>query len=76
MIDAAAVARANQHELLDALVWRATGQRTIEAVLAANPGLADLGAFLPQGTPVDIGPASTAAAVAAAGTRQMIQLWD
>lgn len=76
MNDAAAQARANQHELLDALVWRSTGQRTIEAVLAANPGLADLGPFLPEGTPVDLAPATTAAAVAAAGTRDLIQLWD
>lgn len=69
-------ASAHQNEPLDALVWRETGQRTIEAVLAANPGLADLGPFLPQGQTVDLTAASTTAAVAASQTRQIIQLWD
>jgi len=69
-------ATANQDEPLDALLWRFTGQRTVEAVLAANPGLADLGPFLPQGTPVDLSQATTPAAVAAAETRDLIQLWD
>lgn len=73
---AEALARANQNEPLDALVWRATGQRTVEAVLAANPGLADLGPFLPEGQLVDLSPASNAAAVAAANTRELVQLWD
>ncbi len=71
-----ATATANQAETLDALVWRETGQRTVEAVLAANPGLADLGPFLPQGQTVDLAAASTADAIAAASTRPLVQLWD
>ena len=70
------LATARQAEPLDALVWRETGQRTIEAVLAANPGLADLGPFLPQGQTVDLAAASAADAVAASNTRALIQLLD
>lgn len=70
------LASAHQNEPLDALVWRATGQRTVEAVLAANPGLADLGPFLPQGQTVDLAAASAADAVAASNTRALVQLWD
>jgi phage tail protein X len=72
----ATLASAHQNEPLDALIWRETGQRTIEAVLATNPGLADLGAFLPQGQMVDLAAASTADAVAASNTRALVQLWD
>lgn len=70
------VARARQNEPLDAVIWRETGQRTVEAVLAANPGLADLGPFLPEGQAIDLQAASTAAAVAATSTRPLVQLWD
>ncbi|WP_019646954.1 tail protein X [Novispirillum itersonii] len=44
-----------QGETVDALVWRVTGSSALtDAVFAANPGLADLGLFLPMGTPVVI----------------------
>ncbi|MEY2884430.1 MAG: hypothetical protein RL490_2154, partial [Pseudomonadota bacterium] len=67
--------RANQHETLDALIWRVTGHKSIEAVLAANPGLADLGPHLPQGQIVDVSAADQAAAQTTA-TRELVQLWD
>lgn len=64
---------AHQDEALDALVWRATGRcvGALEAVLAANPGLAAAGAALPEGAVVFI----PAAAVTPA-SRPLIQLWD
>lgn len=46
---------AHQGETLDMVLRRAHGQETAEALaatLALNPGLADLGAVLPLGTPV------------------------
>lgn len=67
------IVAAHQHESIDALVWRATGQGSaaVAPVLAANPGLAAIGAALPEHTPVTI-PAlpSTAARV------DLVQLWD
>ncbi len=59
-------------EPLDALVWRAIGTTAVEAVLEANPGLADLGAFLPEGTAVFV----SAPAVEPVGELPLIQLWD
>jgi phage tail protein X len=59
-------------EPLDALVWRTNGSADVEPVLEANPGLAALGAFLPEGTPVLIPETAPAAAAAA----QLVQLWD
>lgn len=63
-----------QGETVEALVWRviAGDAEAVEAVLAANPGLADLGAILPEGTPVTI-PAAAASSPASA---TLIQLWD
>lgn len=64
--------RAHQHETVDALCWRHYGRTAgvVEAVLAANPGLADLGPNLPQGHPV------TLPETAPEPERQAVQLWD
>lgn len=64
---------AHQDEALDALVWRATGKcaGALEAVLAANPGLAAMGDVLPEGAVVFI-PAAAVEPV----SRPLIQLWD
>ncbi|CAJ4592817.1 tail protein X [Burkholderia pseudomallei] len=45
-----------QGETLDALCWRHYGSTvgTVEAVLEANPGLAELGVVLPMGTVVEM----------------------
>ncbi len=64
---------AQQHDTVDALCWRVYGRTAgvTEAVLNANPGLADLGAVLPHGTAVilpDIAPQ--------AQVLQMVNLWD
>lgn len=62
-------------ETLDALCWRALGSSVpVEAVYAANPGLAALGPILPTGTAVLIPDAATAATPAP--LRETIQLWD
>lgn len=47
---------ARQHDTVDAICYRAYGttQGVTEQVLAANPGLAELGPLLPQGTPVTL----------------------
>lgn len=64
---------AHQGDTVDAICWRIYGRTACvtEAVLDANPGLADLGAILPHGTPVtlpDVAPQ--------AQTLQMVNLWD
>lgn len=45
---------ANQHDSVDAICWRVYGRTlgVVEAVLAANPNLAQLGPILPIGTKV------------------------
>ncbi|MFN3931627.1 MAG: tail protein X [Brevundimonas sp.] len=67
------IARALTDETVDALVFRVIGKGSsaVEAVLEANPNLADLGLFLPRDQAVVI-------PIAAAGpaARPMIQLWD
>ena len=65
--------RANQNETVDALCWRYYGRTAgvTEAVLQANPGLADHGPILPHGLPVNV-----AAAQTSAPQRQMVNLWD
>lgn len=65
--------RANQNEPLDALVWRATGRGAgvVEAVLAANPGLALVAQALPEGRAVIIPGDALAPA-----TQPLVQLWD
>ena len=63
---------ARQGDTLDLLLHRHTGQTAgnTEATLAANPGLADLGAVLPMGTAVQI-------VIAPPKTRaDVINLWD
>lgn len=69
----AEVIYARQGDTLDGLIWRARrlDAANLPAVLAANPGLAALGAVLPAGIAVtlpDTAPAST--------VRDIIQLWD
>lgn len=65
--------QALQDEPIDALVYRILrkGAGAVEAVLAVNPNLADLGPRLPRGTTVVI-------PVAASGPvqRPMVQLWS
>ena len=67
---------AQQNDTLDALLWRHTGRTAgiTEAVLLANPGLADLGSVLLHGTVVDI--PDTALAAPASAHQPLIQLWD
>lgn len=62
---------ARQGDTLDALLHRHLGATAghVEATLAANPGLADLGAVLPQGAAVRV-------ATAPAPVRRLINLWD
>ncbi len=63
---------AQQGDTLDALCYRHYGrtQGVVEAVLAANPGLAEFGAILPHGTPV------TLPDIAAAPVAETVSLWD
>lgn len=67
-------ARALQGETLDALVWRVLGRGagTVERVLDLNPGIAALGAILPEGHRV------TLPTIIAATTqrRETVKLWD
>lgn len=65
--------RAQQNDTVDALCWRHYGRTAgvTEAVLDANPGLADHGPTLPQGLLVKMPEAQ-----AAAPQRQMVNLWD
>jgi len=64
---------AQQGDTVDAICWQVYGRTAgvTEAVLDANPGLADLGTILPHGTLVqlpDVAPQ--------AEQRQMVNLWD
>jgi len=63
-----------QGDTLDELLWRerSLGADALDAVLAANPGLADLGTILPLGTSVII-PAIAAPTVQ---VRDIVQLWS
>lgn len=65
--------RANQSESLDALCYRIKGETPgyLETVLAANPGLADLGPALPMGTLVTLPDAATTGAI-----KKTVQLWE
>jgi phage tail protein X len=65
---------AQQDDTLDLLLHRdcGLGPEAINAVLAANPGLAALGPVLPVGTPVLV----PAVAIAAPATVKLLQLWD
>jgi len=65
---------ARQGDTLDELLWRerGLGADALDAVLAANPGLADFGPVLPIGTPVTI-PTIAAPTVQ---VREIVQLWS
>ena len=65
--------RTQQNDSVDALCWRHYGRTAgvTEAVLAANPGLADHGPVLPQGLEVNMPEAQ-----ASAHQRQMVNLWN
>ena len=65
--------RTNQNDTVDTLCWRFYGRTAgvTEAVLEANPGLADHGPILPQGLVVNMPEAQTSAP-----QRQMVQLWN
>lgn len=74
----AVVVTANQGEALDTLLWRTLGGAPgpaagiVEAVLAANPGLADIALALPQGHVVTI----PVAAQAPPAALPLVNLWD
>ncbi|WP_250466302.1 MULTISPECIES: tail protein X [unclassified Caballeronia] len=65
--------RSQQGETVDLLCWRFYGRTdgTVEAVLEANPGLADLGLMLPLGTLVN-----TPELGEVASTTPLLQLFD
>ncbi len=65
-------ARAMQGETLDAICQRIYGRTAgvTEAVMEANPGLADLGAVLPHGTEIEMPDTPPQPTV------QRVQLWD
>lgn len=65
--------RAIQNETVDALCWRHYGRTAgvVEAVLQANPGLADHGPVLPSGLLVTLPDIQTPAPA-----RAMVNLWD
>ncbi|MGK4311724.1 tail protein X [Pseudomonas mosselii] len=64
---------ANQGDTVDAICWRYYGRTAgvTEAVLEANPGLADLGPVIPHGTAVTLPDAAPQAE-----QRQVVNLWD
>ncbi len=68
------IATAQAGETVDAICWRVLGRTAgvTEQVLAANPGLADLGTQLPGGTEVTL-PDTIEAALP---ERQTVKLWD
>ena len=65
--------RTQQNDTVDALCWRHYGRTAgvVEAVLDANPGLADKGPVLPSGLLITLPELQ-----AAAPERQMVNLWD
>ncbi|WP_110970788.1 tail protein X [Pseudomonas huaxiensis] len=65
--------RTIQNDTVDALCWRHYGRTAgvVEAVLHANPGLADYGPQLPTGLLVTLPDLQTPAP-----TRAMVNLWD
>lgn len=64
--------RTRQGDTVDAVCQRVYGRTAgiTEAVLEANPGLADLGPVLPHGTVIDLPDIPPQPAV------QRVQLWD
>jgi phage tail protein X len=69
----ASTVHALQGDTVDAICWRIYGRTAgvTEAVLEANPGLADFGTILPHGTFVTIPDAAPQAP-----ELQMVNLWD
>ncbi|CAB5653322.1 Phage Tail Protein X [Pseudomonas putida] len=69
----AAQLRTQQNDTVDALCWRHYGRTAgvVEAVLDANPGLADRGAVLQAGVLVNLPEIHTSAP-----ERQMVNLWE
>ncbi|AEB58225.1 tail protein X [Ectopseudomonas mendocina] len=65
--------RTVQGDTVDAVVWRHYGRTAglVELVLDANPGLADLGPVLPNGTLINLPTAAPQAEQS-----QMVNLWD
>lgn len=65
--------RAVQGDTVDAICWRHYGRTAgvVEQVLDANPGLADLGPVIPNGTLIALPDAAVQAE-----QRQMVNLWD
>lgn len=65
--------RTIQNDTVDALCWRHYGRTAgvVEAVLDANPGLADHGPQLPTGLLVTLPDLQSSAP-----TRAMVNLWD
>ncbi|AJG19131.1 tail protein X [Cupriavidus basilensis] len=65
-------ARAMQGDTVDAICQRVYGRTAgvTEAVLEANPGLADLGPVLPNGTELELPDNPPQPAI------QRVQLWD
>ncbi|MGJ3439626.1 tail protein X [Pseudomonas sp. Je.1.5.c] len=65
--------RTQQNDTVDAICWRHYGRTAgvVEAVLDANPGLADRGAVLPAGVLVTLPELQTTAP-----ERQMVNLWN
>lgn len=65
--------RTQQNDTVDALCWRHYGRTAgvVEAVLDANPGLADKGPTLSAGLLVTLPEQQTAAP-----EQQMVSLWD
>ncbi|MCS7700325.1 tail protein X [Pseudomonas aeruginosa] len=68
-----AIVIANQGDTVDAICWRYYGRTAgvTEAVLDANPGLADLGPVILHGTAVTLPDAAPQAE-----QRQVVNLWD
>jgi len=64
---------AAQGDTVDSLCWQYYGRTAgvTEAVLDANPGLADLGAIIPHGTAVVLPDAAPQPE-----QRQVVNLWD
>ncbi|MGE8327282.1 tail protein X [Pseudomonas urmiensis] len=64
---------ASQGDTVDSLCWQYYGRTAgvTEAVLDANPGLADLGSIIPHGTPVTLPDAAPQPE-----QRQVVNLWD
>lgn len=64
--------RSMQGDTVDSLCWRHLGSSSaVESVLALNPGLAALGAILPNGTLVTLPDEAPAAR-----QTNLIQIWD